>query len=523
MSGCASSEEPEGRPGRGGSSGSSAGNGQGADDGSSASSGADGDEWLETFCDLNNCTSDADCKGCDKNRKKCNKDKNRCMMCIPGEEPSTCGDGKTCSKSGMCINPTQTCPTDAQGEPTVNCNTNEDCSACPLEYLTCDTNTNKCVDCTEGPGGTGCPELDKYCKVGKCVPKCPTDCATDADCAKCGEGTMTPYSACGGVSGTACAVCSKTKPCPEGQICDQVGKCLSVCGDPKLQQKGACTKDEHCAGCAADMSKCIVPINGGEGRCGLEANGCSDIPMNFAVLPEPWSKVTNLCSKPSDCSGVGIDLNVGKLLRDITGLSQIKDAVMKYPMSVCATVLTVGISDKELSCGICVPCSVDSDCKPIKFDSLIEQAFGPVGSAVAEALIKLVFKKDPPYNLNMYCESVAHGYGVCAPCIDFIHECANASSADGCLTSWECPGELVCKEGECVPYTNKACLYNSDCTDGRVCAHNGTSGKCCRPPFTGTTKCFSEADCQKENPGDVCATPNDGDNWWCVTPTDDCI
>ena len=37
------------------------------------------------------------------------------------------------------------------------------------------------------------------------------------------------------------------------------------------------------------------------------------------MLPAPFDKVTNLCSTDIDCASVGIDLNVGAILRDITG------------------------------------------------------------------------------------------------------------------------------------------------------------------------------------------------------------
>ena len=51
------------------------------------------------------------------------------------------------------------------------------------------------------------------------------------------------------------------------------------------------------------------------------------------VLPAPFDQVTNACSNDGDCAGVGVTFDVGKMLRDLTGISQIGDAPIQYPMS----------------------------------------------------------------------------------------------------------------------------------------------------------------------------------------------
>jgi len=79
-------------------------------------------------------------------------------------------------------------------------------------------------------------------------------------------------------------------------------------------------------------------------------------------LPEPFSSVTNTCSNDNDCRSIDANINVGKILRDITGLSIIHDASIPYPMHACASV-TIPII--KASCGICVPCKQDADCTDI--------------------------------------------------------------------------------------------------------------------------------------------------------------
>ena len=84
-----------------------------------------------------------------------------------------------------------------------------------------------------------------------------------------------------------------------------------------------------------------------------------------------------------DCSGVGIQYNIGKELRDLTGFDFIEDANIDYGMNVCASVDIGGTS-----CGVCVPCEVDTDCAPIDIDS-IRRKTGGSAAQVRAALKKL--------------------------------------------------------------------------------------------------------------------------------------
>ncbi len=489
-----------GSSGDGGSAGASGSGGSGASNG-----GSSGDAgWLDDVCFLHDCSTDADCVGCPNDRVKCETSSKRCVVCLPSDPPGVCGAGKVCSPYGTCIPETATCPVDANGVPTVSCTSDNDCFACDPDHQVCDTTTQKCVTCTD-TNKYACDPTDS-CKNNVCAPKCPSPCTSDADCSNCGT-LANPGNACN-QNTHHCGECSDTVPCKNDTVCGPQGMCIKVCGAAN-QPKGTCSSDADCSGCQGDAIACHLPINGGVGKCGLPASGCSDI-GSFTALPDPWGSVTQTCSNDSDCSGVGVNLNVGKILRDLTGLDQVNDATLQYGMNVCASV-TVGLAGQSYSCGVCVPCRQDSDCEPIQFDPLIDQAFGPVGGAAAKALIKMVWG-DAPHELQMYCEPVLGDFGVCAPCLDFLHECAVASTAgSGCNSDWDCAAGERCTDGKCVAYQGSCNTESGQCTGGNVCAWNGTD-YCCRAPFTGTKSCFTDAECAP----DVCAS--NGTGYFCTPP-----
>ncbi len=504
---------PDRGSGTGGSAAADGGAGTGADGGSggsSASGGSGGQEgdggWLDDVCLMHDCDDDAECAACPNGRNECDTSTHRCVKCVPGEPPDACEDGEVCSKYGTCIPEGMTCPTDAVGEPTITCTKDDDCFACDDMHQVCDTSTGKCVACSETNMYACDPQA--RCKDGQCLDKCPDPCTTDSDCEECGT-MLNPGHACNEKT-RHCGECSETTPCPEGEVCGPQGMCIKKCGELG-KPKGTCSSDADCAGCEGDLIACHKPVNGGDGKCGLPAEGCSEI-GSFTALPEPWSSVTNTCSEDADCDGVGTNLNVGKMLRDLTGLDQINDATMQYGMNVCASV-TVEAFGESATCGICVPCREDEDCSPIKFDPLIEQAFGPVGSLVADVLIKMAFG-DAPHELNMYCEPVIGEFGVCAPCIDFIHECAvSNTTGEECETDWDCAAGERCQDGTCQEYEDASCIWDDDCTGDEVCAWNG-EGYCCREPFTGEPEdsCFTDAECVPQ----VCAW--NGEGFFCTDP-----
>lgn len=381
--------------------------------GSDSINGPSGNE--EGVCILNNCASDAECGACTDGRTTCNVEEGRCVAC-DAATGTGCPDGEVCSSYGICVDEDLTCETDSHGEPLISCSSNGDCAACDPMHQICDTTTSQCVACT--PSNTSACQSTDLCLDNQCSPKCPSTCAVDNDCAQCGSASA-PAKAC---NEGFCAECSATYACPAGLRCSPSGVCEAVCG---TDGNGTCSGNADCGGCGADIGECHKPINSGVGTCGPSAAGCSDLGSGVAVLPEPFDQVTNLCSNDGDCAGVGVTFNVGELLRDITGIDSIDDANIEYPMAACAEVTIA-----NTSCGVCVPCEVDSDCADIPIDGVAEEAFGPLGSLAAAFLLDQVFGPND-HTVHMFCSSVAGGYGVCAPCPGIIYECGSDEPGGG--------------------------------------------------------------------------------------------
>jgi hypothetical protein len=211
------------------------------------------------------------------------------------------------------------------------------------------------------------------------------------------------------------------------------GTCIKPCGLGR-PGKSNCEGDANCGGCEG-TTKCKLPVNGGEGVCAAPATGCSDIGKNIFVLPDPFSRYTNLCSTDTDCSNVSVDLNVGKILRDVTGLDLIKDGNLSYGMHACAS---VEVLDK--SCGVCVPCKQDTDCMDIDATKVAGDIFGPLGSIGASILLDKAFGPND-HKIHMFCQNVAGDYGVCVPCPNMLSRCAQTNDA--------VPASGSCDHGVC--------------------------------------------------------------------------
>jgi len=365
------------------------------------------------ICLLHNCSDDSHCGGCSEGRNTCLVEEARCVACN-ADTGTGCGEGEECSSWGNCIPIGLTCETDTHGVPLISCDASSDCLACDPMHQICDTASAKCVACTSGDT-SACQSTD-LCVESECSAECPASCTVDNDCASCG-GPDAPAHAC---NTHQCAECSPTYACPAGKTCSEQGACLDVCGS---DGSGSCFSDADCGGCGAGNTTCNQPINGGEGTCGIVAGGCSD--LGNLSLPAPWNQVTNTCSDEADCAGVGITFNVGQLLRDITGIDAINDANIEYGMNACAAV-SIG----DTSCGVCVPCQEDADCESISIDGVAEEAFGPLGSLAAALLLDQVFGPND-HEIHMFCNPIAGGYGVCAPCPGVIYECGESGGGGG--------------------------------------------------------------------------------------------
>ena len=437
--------------------------------------GGAGGAGTEQACLLHNCSKDAECGACGDGRVYCDVADKRCVAC---DAKHACPKGKECAANGLCLDPSATCATDGKGNPTITCKASADCEACDPMHQVCDTATGKCVPCT-AKDTSSCQATD-MCVNDTCVPKCPKSCDHDDQCGFCGSKDK-PAHAC---NAHKCSECSPTYACKAGSQCDEHGVCIPICGI-EGQVKGTCDTDADCVGCTGGTTKCHVPLNGGHGQCGPEAAGCSDLGNGVVVLPAPYDQYTNTCSKDADCASVSIQYNVGKLLREQTGIDSIKDANVDYGMNVCAD---VKISEK-ISCGICVPCKVDADCGTVDIDKFALDAFGAIGSVAAAILLDQVFGPND-HKIHMFCQSVAAGYGVCAPCPGLVNDCSVGGNGGGsgkcdhdektagtaldpacnACAAKLCPNDSYCCSTEwdatCVGEVAKYCTGHDECTAG---------------------------------------------------------
>lgn len=417
-------------------------------------------------CLLNNCTSDAHCTGCSDDRHTCLIAENRCVACNPNTQEG-CAEGEECSGFGICVPVLLTCPTDAQGNPTVVCLKNSDCKACSPLHQVCDTGSHQCVGCTVA-NTSHCGQSD-VCIEGVCSPKCPQSCNLDNDCMYCGA-PESPAHAC---NNHKCSQCSKTWPCPQGEICLSNGTCYPPCGLPGTVQ-GTCNTASDCDYCGDPKNPgvydCKKPVNdpNGHGTCVPPAEGCADLGVGIAVLPEPWSDYTQLCSIDANCAQAGIDLNVGKLIRDLAGVDSVMgvaigDATVGYEMPICAAVSLTG----NIDCGICVPCKVDADCLGIPVDPLIMDLFkgNPLAQIAGAILIDMLYGDNNAHDLNFFCQPVGLGYGVCTPCGNPLQPCGKDEDPGG---SGTCDHD-VCTEGTALDPSCGACAATVCSNDSYCC------------------------------------------------------
>jgi hypothetical protein len=474
------------------------------------------DTEVPLVCLLNNCTSDDHCTGCSDGRQTCLLAENRCVACDPND-PESCPEGEVCSSWGICNDQQLTCPTDAEGNPTVVCNQNADCKACSPMNQVCDPETHKCQACS-ATNTSHCLQ-SQYCKDGVCSDKCPKSCNLDNDCMFCGS-AENPAHAC---NNHKCSECSKTWPCEAGMVCLPNGVCYPPCGLPGPEQ-GTCITDGDCQYCGdpktPGLFECKKPANDpdGHGFCIPPAEGCEDLGTGVAVLPEPWSDYTQLCSNDGNCDNVAIDLNVGKLIKDLVGSDSIDvgiadltigDPTISYGMHECAE---IKLTD-NINCGICVPCQEDSDCAPIDVDPFVKDLFpdDPLASIAGAILIDLLWGElgdnSDGHFLNFYCQPVALGYGVCAPCTNPLMGCGKTEPQPG----GDCPAEYnATGEGTCVAYDVALSPECGPCVEA-VCANDAY---CCETVWDSvcvgevdeycTTPCGGVSDCA----ADICDNPD---------------
>ncbi len=411
------------------------------------------------ICLAFNCESDLECGGCSGGENSCYLPDRRCVACDPGSGEG-CPQGETCTEFGACVPEGLTCDLDGDGEPTITCNNDPDCAACENHQV---CSAGSCVQC-RGDATDACQSTET-CVGNTCIAKCPKECETNDECGECtstGEEQL-PLNAC---HNRQCSECSNTSSvpiaCPGGEVCTDQGVCIPQCGIPG-QSPGSCENDSDCTGCEGDNTTCVKPINDDRGECGPTASGCSDLGEGVVVLPEPFSQVTNACSDDPDCANVGIQYNVGQLLRELTGFNEIDDAIIEYPMSRCAE-LSVGVGGTSISCGICVPCEVDNDCMDLDIDEVAGDAFGPLGAVATALLLDQLFGPSERL-IHMFCQPVASGYGACVPCPNLLSDCSigGGGGSGMCEHAVDEPGSPL--DPMCGACAEAVCAVDSFCCE----------------------------------------------------------
>ena len=449
--------------------------------------GGDGDK----ICLLNNCDTDRECADCGDGKTSCSQKEHRCIACGPNAGGATCQNGDACSKYGACVPAGVACAEDAGGVPTISCGKDADCAACGPKNRICNMGTMKCVGCSD-TNVTNCQSTD-VCSSGACVAACPLTCTLDADCGKCGA----PGKEAHACYNHKCSQCSAKVPCPAGQACNDHGVCKLQCGLVDTTRKESCNVDADCTGCKGGATKCQVPLNGGIGACTTPATGCSDLGKGVVVLPPPANEVTNTCSSDMDCKNVGVQFNVGKAIRDATGLSVVKDANVPYPMHACASIKIVG-----QSCGVCVPCKKDADCQDIDISKVAGDAFGPLGSVGAALLLDKAFGPND-HKVHMYCEQVAGEYGVCSPCSNILSSCSTGQAPPA---GGKCDHD-ECKDGGPLGTQCSACTAEV-CAKDAFCCTDKWDALCTREVEDNCTlkTCAAPDTCAFKTPGFYCST-----------------
>lgn len=411
----------------------------------------------DEICLLLNCDEAFHCAGCDDGRTVCDVDENACVACDPTTGVGNCTDDQECTEFGYCVPIGQECPT-RDGTPTVDCAADQDCGACDSRHQVCDDGA--CVAC-DADDEQWC-QSTQHCEQGECIDDCPVSCSNDAECGQCETGGGIESHAC---FAHRCAQCNDDVPCPSGELCNDQGQCAVPCGIPG-QVAGTCTESADCAGCPSGSDTCNAPVSGGHGTCGATAAGCSDLGQGVIVLPDPYGEVTDLCSDDDDCGRVGVDYNVGELLRDITGVDAIDDAIISYPMAACAEASVDAGDGHTIACGVCVPCRQDNDCADIDVDQVANEAFGPLGALATALLLDGLFGPND-HTIDMYCNPLTAEYGVCQPCPAIGLDCTAEPPAPDDPPVADCSHD-VCAEGgpltpACGTCAASVCQFDAFC------------------------------------------------------------
>ncbi|MEW5852053.1 MAG: hypothetical protein AB2A00_24910 [Myxococcota bacterium] len=331
------------------------------------------------------------------------------------------------------------------------CVVREDCaSACDRDRMClsdscvdnscfCCTNDNQCasLDCDETtgrctpPDGGGpecitdsnCPS-DEYCEGGACVPR--KDCGLSCDRAR-----MCLSNSCTGNVCSNCATCINDAMCPTGNYCCQAG-------DPNCQT-GACV-----LACADNAQCCDRDAMCLSGICEENTRTC---------LPQADAGPTTQCTVDSDCPSDAYCQGTTCVLTETCG-------VLCDRNSMCLSNSCVaGV------CSDCVACTQDPQCPARMYCCLTGEDGCTPGTCTADCVDNNVCCDRDNMCLSGICEETTR---TCQPQAD-------AGVPTQCNVDSDCPSEMYCQDGACVP--REAC--DVLCDRNRMCISDTCEGGLC--------------------------------------------
>ncbi|MEW5852054.1 MAG: hypothetical protein AB2A00_24915 [Myxococcota bacterium] len=345
-------------------------------------------------------------------------------VCVPREQCAA-----FCDRDRMCLS-------DSCVGNSCFCCTND--TQCPS--LDCDETTGRCTP-PDGGGpdcitDSNCPS-DRYCDNGVCVPQ--QGCGNSCDRAR-----MCISNSCTGNVCSNCVTCINDAMCPTGNYCCQLG-------DPNCQAGAcvlACTDNAQC--CDRD-TMCL------SGICDEGTRTC--IPQADAG-PQMQCTVDSDCPLDMYCQG-GVCVATERC------------GVLCDRNRMCVSDSCVGGV-----CSNCVSCTQDSQCPARNYCCLNGENGCTVGSCTPDCTDNNVC-----CDRDSMCTS-----GICEETTRTCQPQADAGTPAQCNVDPDCPSDMYCLDGACVPREacdvlcdrNRMCI--SDACEGGLCVA-GVNG--CNPGSSG--------------------------------------
>jgi hypothetical protein len=224
------------------------------------------DDWCFEWGPPENCGAGESCQGAGS----CGACGGNWQDCCPG---NVCNDGLTCS-SGTCSEGGSDCTDDCSMFTAFR-----ECVG-TASYRECGLfDDDPCLDW--GPE-TQC-DAGNICSSGSCIPDpdCGDDCNNEGDPSKrCTDDTH--YQDCLELIGNSCVVWGDPAACPDGQVCEGNGNCVSNCQAGTLDVCNGI--DDDCDGYVDEDDDCAAGSSAASGGCGCAGVSGTGLPAGLMLL-----------------------------------------------------------------------------------------------------------------------------------------------------------------------------------------------------------------------------------------------